>query len=147
MRSAGIPLHICADRIDSNSRLTPNSLIVSGWSHLFGNLMKFYLKRHDEWPAKLAQIRDVCKFMRNHTNRDEMIRYLKPRVPGVQKSLKSFKGQIAKWRYETAAVVFKAMGNLKELIEEHLQDLVAIFGTDVQDRALLPYNAEAKMKS
>ena len=133
-RLTGVPLSVCTSDVDVHSRLTPHALTMSGWSHMFGNIMKGYLKRHPLWPSLLTKIRSCCKFFRNGTFREHLISKLKGSVVGVEKLLKHFSAKIAKWRYETAAVVFLALNKLRELIQGSLRDVVALFDNTVQDK-------------
>ena len=49
-------------------------LRISGWSHKFGNLMKFYLHSFSCWPTYLSQITHVCRFFRNDTHTESSSR-------------------------------------------------------------------------
>ena len=121
-RLQGMSLESAANLIDINSRLLPCCLQITGWGHLFGNLMKSYVKRHPRWPQFETHLRNMCKFFRNETYRLHLARVL----PAAKAALERFKASLAKWRYETAAVVFEAIDKLREVITNCLQNIVDI---------------------
>ena len=49
-------------QVDKESRLLPNAVRMSGWSHMFGNLMKFCTRCITCWPNCLPLVRALCKF-------------------------------------------------------------------------------------
>ena len=53
---------ICRGLVDPRQRLLPFALRLSGWSHLWGNLMKAVAKSNPSWPAILESARDLCRF-------------------------------------------------------------------------------------
>jgi hypothetical protein len=95
-RRIGLPLALLEGTIDLDSRLFPNAIPISGWGHLFGNLMHYAAKCTSRWPTILAAVRSLCKFFRNDTNRKHISDSLKDRYPDIVPLMKSFAVKIAK---------------------------------------------------
>ena len=134
-RLQGVSLEKCMNTIDKASRLMPNCIKVSGWSHVFGNLMKKFCTSFQRWPEFLSHIRACCKFFRISTYREHLVRTLGDSVCG--KLLKHFTATIAKWRYETSYTVFSALTALRGLVQGHLLQIDEVMGPNVQDKKFI----------
>jgi hypothetical protein len=126
-RRCGLPFSLLQGMIDPFSRLLPYALPISGWGHLFGNLMHFAAKCFSRWPAILKNVRSLCRFFRNETNRKHIIDTLRDEFPEVVQLLKSFNVKIAKWRYETLYKVFGKLASLRILCERYLIHVDVMF--------------------
>jgi len=131
---AGRPLSECGVLIDHSIRQCRVAIRIAGWNHACGNLMKFSVRLWPTWPKILEQLRALCRFFRVETWRQSLTRRLRDRIPGLQKTLKSFTANIAKWRFETMVTVCAALKKLRRLCQEFLRE--ELF-SNFQDRQLL----------
>ena len=99
--------------------------------------MLFVSKMVPKWPAVEEALRNLCSVFRNESWRREVIRLLKPTVPEVATLLKTFRGNLAKWRYEALHVVHISLLKLRAICEEHLIDIVSLFGDGFKDKEYL----------
>jgi hypothetical protein len=136
-RLRGVSMERLAGTVDPSSRLFPIAIRVSGWGHVFGKLMFYSTKHIATWPALLQAIRNLCAFFRNESWRREVIRLLKDEVPNISVLLKSFRGKIAKWRYETLHVVFTSLLKLRSICETHLVRITTLVGDEFADKPFL----------
>jgi hypothetical protein len=89
--------------VNPRERLLPMALRISGWSHLYGNLMKSIAKCHPLWPGILQACRDLVSFYRMASWRD----HLKLVLAGGRCDLRPLGHGVAgfaKWRYETISI-------------------------------------------
>jgi hypothetical protein len=127
-RRMGIPMELLGAGIDLSSRLFSNAIRISGWSHMFGNLMKHALHCMSNWPQYLQSCRVLCRFFRVESYRKEIIAQLKGVYPDVVTLLKRFTARLAKWRYETMHTVLAALVPLRRLCQDYLCNVVAMLG-------------------
>ena len=116
--AGGANLRSMIVNVDPSSRLFKRALRIGGWGHLLGWAMKqacFQLP----WPKINAMLRACCRFMRNPTWRGHLAKVLKGQFTDAT-LLGNLWASLAKWRYETAHVVFTAMNQRRELFENHL---------------------------
>ena len=130
----GRPLQDCASMIDMTRRQFPAAIRISGWNHACGNLMKDLAKRWPLWPQTLEHLRSLCRFFRVETWRQHLVQLLRDRIPGLEKLLKTFTANIAKWRFETMVAVTRALRPLRRLCQEYIRE--ELF-SNFQDRHLL----------
>ena len=112
--------------VDPDSRLFGNALRIPGWSHTFGNLMKFACKLNPRWPEFLGHMQSLCTFYRNDSWRASIRNHFKVSRPEVQVIFKSFTARMAKWRYETAHTVMFQLNRIRVFVEENLQNIDVI---------------------
>jgi len=112
-----------------DARLFPNACRISGWSHMFGNIMRFTAQSCPSWPDILTGLREQVEFWRNESWRKHVQN--SARLRGVPDAgLKSFRASFAKWRYETIAAVTKELARVRVYAEnvvevelfQHAQD-------------------------
>ena len=72
----GSPLDSLHGIVDRKSRMFPRSVRISGWGHMFGNLMKAAAQSVDQWPRMLSYTRILCTFWRNQTWRSAVAKHL-----------------------------------------------------------------------
>ena len=63
-RLRGDSIDNCRVLVNPRTRLLPMALRLSGWSHLWGNIMKSVAKGHPHWPEILEASRELCRFWR-----------------------------------------------------------------------------------
>ena len=125
----GASLLSCADAVDTTTRLLPNALRISGWSHGWGNLMSDVARVCPKWPTILDQLRTLVSFWRNATWR----RWVKRALVGTDIDESMFEhcnANLANWRYQTIPQTMEALLPFRKVCEEHLT--VEMFG-NVQD--------------
>ena len=128
-RLKGTPLRDCAPFVASSQKLFPRAVRISGWGHMFGNLMKTIANSTPEWPEILTGVRRLCEFFRNDTWRRHIARCLRrDAAVDVDKALGSFVANLAKWRYETLHVVFGALLAVRPVADG--RDLAILFRRD-----------------
>jgi len=130
----GRALPDCEPLIDRARRLFPAALRISGWSHTCGGIMKAVCKKVVSWPEQLDRIRCLCRFFRNETWREHLVRCCQGRVPGLAKLLEHFTASVAKWRYETTDFALVSLIPLRLLCETCIR--VELF-TNAQDKEFI----------
>ena len=102
----------------TDERWLPNAIRLAGWSHTLGNISKQTVESYAGWPRRLEQVRAVVSFLHNTSWRRHIKRALGLDPPeGLDlNALDHFDCQIAKWRYETVAVVFAILTKLMPLL-------------------------------
>ena len=130
----GTDLAECAPWVRHGVRLFDNALRIYGWGHAWSNVVKRVVQTHPRWPEMLEQLRTMCRFFRNHTWREWLIRSLQHRMPNVGKLLKSWTATLAKWRYETLFVVMSALRPVRNLCEHNIH---AELFANAQDKELV----------
>jgi hypothetical protein len=138
----GAPVLTLKAAIDNSTRMFRRALKIPGWSHLFGNAMSYASKCIDIWPKLLDAIRALCRFFRNGSWRDDIIKQLAVVYAEAGRMLKNFSARIAKWRYETIFQAMKQLLGLRELCQRHLRNLNGMFPT-FADREFLQQAAAA----
>ena len=143
-RLNGTPWDQLSSLVDPLSRLFRRAMRVPGWSHLFGNAMKFAVKEISQWPRILRMLRHLCNLFRNKSWRTQIWMFLKDKVDfDVKKLLRKFTAKLAKWRYETLHEVFLQLRNLEDLCVKYLGPMLGdIFG-GFKDRELMSSVEEA----
>ena len=126
-RLQGQSLYACRALVNPRVRLLPLALRISGWSHLFGNPMKFIAKSHPAWPSILSACRDLVAFYRMTGWRDAGGRC--DLVP-----LGHFNAGFTKWRSETIAVCFSELDRMADISRHGVREE---FFQHFQDRDLL----------
>ena len=106
LRLGGVAMDKLAGTVDAKTRLFEFSMRISGWSHMYGNIMAKCCKSIAMWPRILQNLRTLCKFFKLQHWRDKIAVALKGRYPEVTGLMKSFTASFAKWRYETTYTVF-----------------------------------------
>lgn len=98
--------------VDRRTRLLPRAVRIGGFSHVIANVVKAVVQETVQYPQYLKMMRALCRFLRNESYRNHMIRLLDD--GGDLKSLlRCFTASFAKWRYETLAVVMEALLKLR----------------------------------
>ena len=121
--------------VDTSSYLLPLAVHIPGWGHLWGNIAKHCTERMDGWPAFLAGLRTLVRFLRVHDYRMTWSSALKRLgVDGWQELEKPFKASFLHWRWETLAAVCKEIARLHPLLTGYFD--CALIGK-VQDTKLL----------
>jgi len=105
----------------------PNAIRLGDWSHTMGSIMKLTAESWVGWPRKLDQVRCMVVFLRNRSWRAYAKKTLKLDPPeGLDlDALDHFHEQVAKWRYETVAVVFACLSKLFPLLKCVRQEFYA----------------------
>ena len=116
---AGTPLDRLRPLVHQDHRLFRRALRMAGWSHALGGIMKGVATRMADWPKYLAHMRSLCKFSRNKSNRNHIVRRLRE-PPNLEQLLSGFTASFAKWRYETVPEVLRQLVALRELCERFL---------------------------
>ena len=120
----GRPLDSMARSVRSTTRLFPRCLRIAGWMHTLGNVMRQGAERSPSWNRYKTHIRALCKFFRNETYRNHLVRLLHPLHPvlNLEPKLRTFSAQLAKWRFQTARACAEQLLPLRELCEGHLRE-------------------------
>lgn len=71
--NAGALLLDCGRLVDHSRRLYIRALRISGWSHLFGNLMSHIAKCSPQWAGILEDLRTMVTVMKNGSNRKHIL--------------------------------------------------------------------------
>ena len=136
-RAAGLEFdRIVELGVDSSTRLFSNALRLAGWSHMFGNLMKYACYSNEQWPKIYDHVRHLCSFFRVQDWRLVVVKRLNTTFPESADLLKHFSAKTAKWRYETAHTTFDALLKLSHMCTHFLLDVDAWF-PNFQDKDLL----------
>ena len=138
-RCRGASMDSLIGSVVPGSKLFRLAFRLTGWSHLWGNLMKMNSSCIEKWPEVLHYLRQLCKFWRNKTYRNAVITYLEQQpipVVNIRKRLKSFKASLKKWRYETVYRVLHDNYELRDIVETYLVHVERIIQSS-QDPALI----------
>ena len=135
-RLMGTPMDVLVGTVHPDTRLFWRALRIPGWSHMWANIMHDACKRCANWPVLLNICRALCSFYRNDSWRKTLAEDIQDQHPTAAKDLRSFKGSLKKWRYETIAVVFKELLRMREITERFLRNPERIF-KNFQDSKLL----------
>ena len=92
----GRPMDQLPSLVSPTSRLFRRTLRISGWSHLFGNAMKYCTKYISQWPRIIHLLLSVCNLLRNKTWRRQIIRGLAGVVENVRTRLNTFTANVIK---------------------------------------------------
>ena len=129
----GTPLIRVRHLVNQERRAFPHALRVAGWSHVLGGIMKHVATGWEDWPVRLAQMRQLCKFLRNRSYIEHLLKML-PHLDRAQKrSLRHFNAGFAKWRYETVAEVLRQLS----LVSFLSTDMRLEFFASAQDMDLI----------
>ena len=130
-------------------KLFPNAIRITGWSHIWGNLAKGAAWSWPEWNKKLELVTVLCRFWRNATWRRHVQRALHGRDDINLHLLDRFNATLAKWRYESLFLVFRALSLLRWICQHEFrqewfantQEKETLAGTWVacQDKQLWTY--------
>lgn len=118
----GTDLVACRVHVNHNRRLLWNCLRIVGWCHTWGNIMKTVAHVCPQWPRVLEQMRVLIAFFRNQTWRS----FVKKALLSTDVDttlLDHFEGSIAKWRYETIPLCMQALLRLRDICENHMQEV------------------------
>lgn len=129
----GRPLPECQEFIDYTSRLWPRAILLSGWSHAFGNVRKQACTKCTVWPAMLEGMRAESALFKNDSWREHLMRAAKLRYVDP-KPLEHFGASFANLRYETISAVGMALVRVRPYAGR-LVDM-ALFA-NLQDRAMI----------
>ena len=146
----GRDLLACRPLVDHNRRLFQYALRLSGWGHLWGNLMKSMAENGTRWETSLTQLRAMVAFLRVASWRKTIQRFLKARgIPDAELAeLDHFSATTAKWRYQTIAFCMASISRcraaLAHVVPEmfaNVKDRVTIEGAlnAINDEFFLPY--------
>jgi len=119
---AGKALSDCAVLVKFSQRLFFRSLRIQGWSHCYGNIMKRVAKSYLWWPEVLEHCRHLCRFFRNASWREWLVRAFAGELPNLVYDLASFTATYAKWRFETIINSFEQLLPLRSLCETRLRE-------------------------
>jgi hypothetical protein len=132
-RQCGATPDTCRGLVDSTKRLFPLSLRIYGWSHCFGNLMKYIAKSHPKWPEILDSSRGLCSFFKVQQWRDHLVDMNFGK--GIDLApLQHWTASFAKWRYETISEVFRQINLYADICGRGVRPEMF---NNFQDRALL----------
>ena len=127
----GTPFDRLAPLVKHDVRLFARALRIAGWSHTLGGIMKTAAETFPGWPMYLKHERALCKFFKNVTYRQHIVRKLGHRFPELRADLRGFTAGFAKWRYETEVEVLRQLLKLRDLCENKIDP--ALF-TGAQDQ-------------
>jgi len=131
----GDSLADCSRHINPDERLLPFAVRVQGWGHSMGNVVKKVTNLWLDWPMVLDRMRACCKFYKNNTWRQHVVKGVLRSHPDYDvRVLKSFSADFAKWRYETVYTVTHALSPLKQVSTEFV---CREWFANPQDRAVI----------
>ena len=130
----------CAPDVKHDKRLFRRAFRISGWSHMYGNLMHMLAtKTCKDWDQIVASLRIMCQCLRQGTWRQNIQRCL--RLKGLPADeLDSFTATLVHKRYETVADVTGQLANIRDICENHVK--YEMFANP-QDRVLITSMVEA----
>ena len=136
----GRELVACRPLVDHTRRLFYNALRVSGWSHMWGNLMKSVAEAVPAWPDIITHLRALCAFLHNTSWRNHIKNMLKGNADLGLKLLDSWTASFIKWRFECVDDVLQQLKPLRPIMEGRV--VAEMFG-NVQDRVTLDAGIKA----
>ena len=94
---------------------------------MWANIMKYACNRLANWPDILNCLRAIFRVFRNQTWMKTIADAIEDRHEGAQKELKSFKGSLAKWRYETVCLLIKECLRVRHIWQDLLKNPELVF--------------------
>ena len=108
-----------AKYIDGSKRFLGRALRIPGWGHICGNLMKYACHQTPEYPKYLEWLRVLCRFFRNSSWREHLLRIFKGNA-FITPLEHVWSITFAKWRYETLASSMRSLLEVREFLEHHM---------------------------